>query len=126
MQLSEAVQIRIDYFLKKKGLSSLWDLYKTSGVPKSTINALLGTEKNKLPRLPTLLHICEGLDFMLRDSKLYKRIPDDVRIQYEILFANLRSELEKNIDLIKEHLEEIKKDPKPVIHDMISAATEED
>ena len=68
----------------------------------------------------------EGLDFMLRDSKLYKRIPDDVRIQYEILFANLRSELEKNIDLIKEHLEEIKKDPKPVIHDMISAATEED
>ncbi len=54
MQLSEAIQIRINYFLTKKGLSSLWDLYKTSGVPKSTINALLGTEKNKLPRLPTL------------------------------------------------------------------------
>lgn len=67
MQLSEAVQIRIDYFLKKKGLSSLWDLYKTSGVPKSTINALLGTEKNKLPRLPTLLHICEGLDINLME-----------------------------------------------------------
>lgn len=67
MQLSEAVQIRINYFLKKKGLSSLWDLYKTSGVPKSTINALLGTEKNKLPRLPTLLHICEGLDTNLME-----------------------------------------------------------
>lgn len=67
MRLSEAVQIRIDYFLKKKGLSSLWDLYKTSGVPKSTINALLGTEKNKLPRLPTLLHICEGLDTNLME-----------------------------------------------------------
>ena len=67
MQLLEAVQIRIDYFLKKKGLSSLWDLYKTSGVPKSTINALLGTEKNKLPRLPTLLHICEGLDTNLME-----------------------------------------------------------
>jgi len=62
MQLKEAIRIRIDYFLNRKGLSSLWDLYKTSGVPKSTINALLGTEKNSLPRLPTLLHICEGLD----------------------------------------------------------------
>lgn len=67
MLLSKAIQIRIDYFLKKKGLSSLWDLYKTSGVPKSTINALLGTEKNKLPRLPTLLHICEGLDTNLKE-----------------------------------------------------------
>ena len=67
MQLSDAVQNRINYFLKRKGLSSLWDLYKTSGVPKSTINALLGTEKNKLPRLPTLLHICEGLDTNLME-----------------------------------------------------------
>lgn len=67
MQLAEAVQIRINYFLKKKGLSSLWDLYKISGVPKSTINALFGSEKNKLPRLPTLLHICEGLDTNLME-----------------------------------------------------------
>lgn len=67
MQLAEAVQIRINYFLKKKGLSSLWDLYKTSGVPKSTINALLSSERNKLPRLPTLLHICEGLDTNLME-----------------------------------------------------------
>ena len=67
MQLNDAIKNRIDYFLKRKGLSSLWDLYKTSGVPKSTINALLSTEKNKLPRLPTLLHICEGLDTNLMD-----------------------------------------------------------
>ena len=67
MQLSDAVQNRINYFLKRKGLSSLWDLYKISGVPKSTINALLGTEKNKLPRLPTLLHIIEGLDTNLME-----------------------------------------------------------
>lgn len=67
MQLSDAVQNRINYFLKRKGLSSLWDLYKISGVPKSTINALLGTERNKLPRLPTLLHICEGLDTNLME-----------------------------------------------------------
>lgn len=67
MQLNEAIKIRIEYFLNRKGLSSLWDLYKTTGVPKSTINALLGSEKNKLPRLPTLLHICEGLDTNLMD-----------------------------------------------------------
>ncbi len=67
MQLNDAIKSRIDYFLNKKGLSSLWELYKTSGVPKSTINALLGTEKNKLPRLPTLLHICEGLDTNLME-----------------------------------------------------------
>lgn len=67
MQLSEAIQNRINYFLKRKGLSSLWDLYKTSGVPKSTINALLGTKTNKLPRLSTLLHICEGLDTNLME-----------------------------------------------------------
>ncbi|MBP3254941.1 MAG: helix-turn-helix transcriptional regulator [Clostridia bacterium] len=67
MQLNDAIRERINFFLKKKGLSSLWDLYKSSGVPKSTINALLGTEKNRLPRLPTLLHICEGLDTNLNE-----------------------------------------------------------
>lgn len=67
MQLTTAIRIRINYFLKKKGLSTLWDLYKVSGVPKSTINALLGSESNKLPRLPTLLHICEGLDTNLME-----------------------------------------------------------
>ena len=67
MQLNDAIRDRIDYFIKRKGLSSLWDLYKSSGIPKSTINALLSTEKNKLPRLPTLLHICEGLDTNLNE-----------------------------------------------------------
>lgn len=67
MQLNDAIKSRINYFLNKKGLSSLWELYKISGVPKSTINALLGTEKNRLPRLPTLLHICEGLDTNLME-----------------------------------------------------------
>ena len=67
MQLTDAIQIRLNYFLKKKGFSSLWDLYKSSGVPKSTINALFSSKKNSLPRLPTLLHICEGLDTNLME-----------------------------------------------------------
>ena len=48
MQLNEAIRKRINYFLHKKGLSSLWELYKNCGVPKSTINALLGTEKKQI------------------------------------------------------------------------------
>ena len=67
MQLNDAIRNRIDYFLHKKGLSSLWELYCVSGVPKSTINALMSTKKNSLPRLPTLLHLCEGLDTNLKD-----------------------------------------------------------
>lgn len=67
MLLAEAIQIRINYLLEKKGLSTLWDLYKCSGVPKSTINALFSTKKNSLPRLSTLLHICEGLDTNLKE-----------------------------------------------------------
>lgn len=67
MQLNDAIRIRINYFFNKKGLSSLWDLYIATGVPKSTINALLSSNKNKLPRLPTLLHLCEGLDTNLME-----------------------------------------------------------
>lgn len=78
MQLNDAIHKRINYFLNKKGFS-LWELYKNCGVPKSTINALLGTEKNKLPRLPTLLHICEGLDTNLKeffDDPMFINIED--------------------------------------------------
>lgn len=67
MQLEEAVKTRIFDLLKKKGYSSLWELYKNSGVPKSTITGLLSTNIHSLPRLPTLLHICEGLDTNLKD-----------------------------------------------------------
>ena len=79
MQLNNAIKNRINYFLKRKGLSSLWELYKASGVPKSTINALLSTEKNNLPRLSTLLHICEGLDTNLReffDDSIFEDVQD--------------------------------------------------
>ncbi|MBR2290674.1 MAG: helix-turn-helix transcriptional regulator [Clostridia bacterium] len=79
MQLSEAIRIRIDYFSRKKGLNSLWELYKNSGVPKSTINSLLGTGKTNLPSLPTLLHICEGLDINLQeffDDPIFAEVED--------------------------------------------------
>ena len=40
MNLNDAVKIRIEYYLNKKGMSSLWELYRASGVPKSTINSV--------------------------------------------------------------------------------------
>ena len=67
LQLSDAIRIRINHYMHIKGFSSLWELFKASGVPKSTINALLSNERTSLPRLSTLLHICEGLDTNLRD-----------------------------------------------------------
>lgn len=79
MNLENAVKTRINYFLKKKGYSSLWELYKNSGVPKSTINGLLSTNIHSLPRLPTLLHICEGLGTNLKeffDDDIFLNVED--------------------------------------------------
>lgn len=67
MQLKDAIRKRINYFLNRKGLNSLWELYKNSGVPKSTINSLFASEIHSLPRLDTLLHLCEGLDTNLKE-----------------------------------------------------------
>lgn len=66
MQLNDAIRMRLKYFLDKKNYS-LWDLYKSSGVPKSTINALLSAKTNNIPRIPTLLHLCEGLGTNLQE-----------------------------------------------------------
>lgn len=85
MQLEEAIKSRIDYFLKKKGYSSLWELYKNSGVPKSTINGLLSTNIHSLPRLPTLLHLCEGLGTNLKEF-----FDDDIFINVEDISEDKR------------------------------------
>ena len=61
MQLQDAIKIRLEYFMKRKNISSYWELYKASWVPRSTINALLSSNKTSIPKLPTLLHLCEGL-----------------------------------------------------------------
>lgn len=78
MLLNDAIRVRISYFMDKKGFSSLWDLYMHSGIPKLTINALLSTKRNSLPRLPTLLHICEGLDTNLKEF-----FDDDIFLEVE-------------------------------------------
>ena len=68
MYLEDAIKTRILQLMKQKNFESLWDLYKNSGISKSTINSLLAkSSTNSLPRLSTLLHICESLQITLKD-----------------------------------------------------------
>lgn len=63
--LSNAVIQRIDFLLNKHQMT-LWDLYKKSGVPKSTICNLMNSP-NALPKLITLQHICEAFGITIRE-----------------------------------------------------------
>lgn len=65
MLLSDAIRKRINYYLEKKNMN-LWKLYKASGVPKSTICALMNSS-TLLPKLDTLHHICEGLNITIKE-----------------------------------------------------------
>lgn len=65
MLLSDAVLKRLNYLMKQKNMNE-WKLYKSSGVPKSTISAIMNST-HKLPKMDTLLHICEGLDITIRE-----------------------------------------------------------
>lgn len=67
MNISDAINQRIRYFMRKNNLNSLWDLYKTTGVPKATINALLSSRKTSVPKITTLIQICSGLNTNLKD-----------------------------------------------------------
>lgn len=67
--------------MKKNNLNSLWDLYKATGVPKSTINSLYGTKRTKLPSLTTLSQFCDGLNTNLQEffnDEIFKNIDDDL------------------------------------------------
>lgn len=86
---------------------------------------LLGlSDKLKLPKeLYEFLSMddqgMEGLEFMLSDSKLSRRIPPEVRKEYEIIYALLSNKLYETIENCKEDLDEIEKDPKRVIQSLI-------
>ena len=65
MQLSKAIRNRINYYLKLNNMS-IWNLYKASGVPKSTLCALM-QDNACIPKLETLLYICEGFGITIKD-----------------------------------------------------------
>ena len=80
MKLEDAIKLRIDFYLSQNNMKSLWDLYKASGIPKSTINAFLSNDRTRLPSLPTLLHMCEGLNTNLKDffnDSIFLDVEDD-------------------------------------------------
>lgn len=52
--------------MKEKNFTT-WQLYKASGVPKSTLFALMKPSSKVLPKIDTLLHICEGLGISIRE-----------------------------------------------------------
>lgn len=79
MLLSEAVKERIKYFLDKKEMT-LWDLYKSSRVPKATIYAFMNSGKENLVKLDTLLHLCEGLGISIKkffDDPIFEDVEQD-------------------------------------------------
>ena len=81
MKLSDAIYNRIQFFMNKNNIESLWDLYKVTGVPKATINALFGTRRTAIPKLTTLIQLCNGLNTDLQeffDDPMFKEIDDDI------------------------------------------------
>lgn len=65
MTLSDAIRIRIKFYLKEKNMN-IWKLCKMSGIPCSTISTFM-SRKTELIKLDTLLHICEGFNITLRE-----------------------------------------------------------
>lgn len=65
MLLVDAIKQRINFYLNKKSMT-LWQLYKSSGIPKSTLFSLMSSAST-LPRLDTLHHICEGLGITIKE-----------------------------------------------------------
>lgn len=81
MQLSDAIYERIQFFMKQNNINSLWELYKATGVPKSTINSLFATRHTQVPKLTTLTQLCYGLNTDLKEffnDDIFKNIDDDM------------------------------------------------
>lgn len=81
MKISDAICQRVKYYMKKNNIQSLWELYKATGVPKSTINSLFSTRKTGVPQISTLIQICYGLNTNLQEffnDEIFKDIDDDV------------------------------------------------
>ncbi len=70
----------------------------------------------------------EGLLFMIKDSKLCRRIPEDVRVEYEIILANTSEDLDKALEsAIKNFQALLANDDakKAIIHHFIQAEYEQ-
>ena len=65
----------------------------------------------------------DGFQFMLKDYKLAKRIPSEVRLQYESLRSLLLEVIEESVAEMRKSLDEIEKNPDDeVINEFIQKA----
>jgi len=64
MKLSDAIRLRIKHYLKLND-TNLWGIYKSTGIPMSTICAFMRGDRELLT-LKTLLHLCEGFNITLK------------------------------------------------------------
>lgn len=62
----------------------------------------------------------KGLEVMLNNPKLAKRIPANVRLEYEALYASISAEIDEQISRIRNHLDELENNPKSAIHEIIA------
>ena len=65
MELSEAIKKRINGLLKEQNIKK-YDLCIKSGIAFSTLSSFMN-KYYALPKLDTLLHICEGFDITLSE-----------------------------------------------------------
>lgn len=78
MLLSEAIRKRINNLLKQNNMNQ-WKLYKSSGVPSSTLSYFM-SGKREFITLKTLQHICEGLNITIRqffDDPIFDNVEQD-------------------------------------------------
>lgn len=67
----------------------------------------------------------DGLEFMLSHYELAKRIPKDVRLEYEALYGALSIQLEEKIAEWRKTLDAIEKNPRDAIHNAIQTTLEQ-
>lgn len=81
MKLSDAIYTRIQFYMNKNNISTFWQLYRATGIPKSTLNELFSSRTTQVPKLTTLTQICDGLNTNLQDffnDKMFRDIDDDI------------------------------------------------
>lgn len=81
MKLSDAIYSRIQFYMKENNINTFWELYKATGVPKSTLNALFSSRRTEVPKLTTLVQICDGLNTNLQEffnDKIFTDIDDNL------------------------------------------------
>lgn len=66
MYLSDAIRKRILELMKRKKIKSFYALSILAGISSGTVSDFL-RGRTDLPKLDTLLHICEALDIELGD-----------------------------------------------------------